>query len=160
MTAAYGGLGGMAAAYPQMAAAAAASSAATSTTAASTSSSAAAAAAATTAAGQQQQATTAWMAMYQQLAAQEYFKQLQSAARDPAAYAALAAQGAVPSYEMLTGGSSSTGATGKGGKAKKSSSASTGLDSVRLPSDTEIIKYSGASASGSARYYWSVYFYI
>ena len=94
MTAAYGGLGGMAAAYPQMAAAAAASSAATSTTAASTSSSVAAAAA-TTAAGQQQQATTAWMAMYQQLAAQEYFKQLQSAARDPAAYAALAAQGAV-----------------------------------------------------------------
>ena len=160
MTAAYGGLGGMAAAYPQMAAAAAASSAAT--TSASTSSSAAAAAAATTAAGQQQQATTAWMAMYQQLAVQEYFKQLQSAARDPAAYAALAAQGAVPSYEMLTGGSSSSssGATGKGGKAKKSSSASTGLDSVRLPSDTEIIKYSGASASGSARYHLSVYFYI
>ena len=68
-----------------------------------------------------------WYAMASQLAAQEYLSKIQAAARDPQAYAALAAQGVLPNYEMLTGGS----------KAR-----------LKLPNDTEIIKYT-SSATGS-----------
>ena len=68
-----------------------------------------------------------WYAMASQLAAQEYLTKIQAAARDPQAYAALAAQGVLPNYEMLTGGS----------KAR-----------LKLPNDTEIIKYT-SSATGS-----------
>ena len=68
-----------------------------------------------------------WYNMAQQLAAQEYLTRIQAAARDPQAYAALAAQGVLPNYEMLTGGS----------KAR-----------LKLPNDTEIIKYT-SSATGS-----------
>ena len=68
-----------------------------------------------------------WWTMASQLAAQEYLTRIQAAARDPQAYAALAAQGVLPNYEMLTGGS----------KAR-----------LKLPNDTEIIKYT-SSATGS-----------
>ena len=46
-----------------------------------------------------------WWAMASQLAAQEYLTRIQAAARDPQAYAALAAQGVLPNYEMLMGSS-------------------------------------------------------
>ena len=51
-----------------------------------------------------------WWAMASQLAAQEYLTRIQSATRDPAAYAALAAQGLVPNYEDFKRTSSTTGA--------------------------------------------------
>ena len=94
--------------------------------------------------------------MAQQLAAQEYLTRLQTAARDPTAYAALAAQGILPNYEMLSQGSkgrSKTTSTTSISSAKtsnssptalnipKSNSANNMLDHLRLPSDTEIIKY-------------------
>ena len=50
-----------------------------------------------------------WWAMASQLAAQEYLTRIQSAARDPQAYAALAAQGLVPNYEEFKRTSSTTG---------------------------------------------------
>ena len=50
-----------------------------------------------------------WWAMASQLAAQEYLTRIQSATRDPAAYAALAAQGLVPNYEDFKRTSSTTG---------------------------------------------------
>lgn len=68
-----------------------------------------------------------WWTMASQLAAQEYLARIQAAARDPQAYAALAAQGVLPNYEMLTSGSKSR---------------------LKLPNDTEIIKYT-SSATGS-----------
>ena len=107
-------------------------------------------------AGGQAGALGQYMAMYQQLAAQEYLKQLQSAARDPAAYAALASQGVLPNYDMLTGGgqASVTASTSSKGKSKKTagatvSSSASSLDQLRLPSDTEIIKYSQAGSAGA-----------
>ena len=108
MTAAYGGMAG----YPaSMAAAMAGGATGAGATPAGTLSAATTATASTTAsaASQQQQQLAMYQAMYQQLAAQEYLKQLQSAARDPAAYAALASQGVLPNYEMLTGGSKAAG---------------------------------------------------
>lgn len=51
--------------------------------------------------------------MASQLAAQDYMSRLQAAARDPTAYAALASQGVLPNYEMLTKGSKARGASGK-----------------------------------------------
>ena len=50
-----------------------------------------------------------WWAMASQLAAQEYLTRIQSASRDPQAYAALAAQGLVPNYEDFKRTSSTTG---------------------------------------------------
>ena len=96
--------------------------------------------------------------MAQQLAAQEYLTRLQTAARDPTAYAALAAQGILPNYEMLSQGSkagSKTSSTTSRSSAKISNSSSSlaqlnipqtnstnnMLDQLKLPSDTEIIKY-------------------
>ena len=95
--------------------------------------------------------------MAQQLAAQEYLTRLQSAARDPTAYAALAAQGILPNYEMLSQGSKgrskTTTSTTSISFAKTSNSSPTALnipqtnstnnmlDQLKLPSDTEIIKY-------------------
>ena len=79
------------------------------------------------AAAQNQLGLSQWYTMASQLAAQEYLTRIQAAARDPQAYAALAAQGVLPNYEMLTGGS----------KAR-----------LKLPNDTEIIKYT-SSATGS-----------
>ena len=67
--------------------------------------------------------------MASQLAAQEYLMRLQAASRDPTAYAALAAQAALPNYGALLGSPAS-------------------FDSLKLPSDTEIIKYT-SSATGS-----------
>ena len=100
----------------------------------------------------------AWWAMAQQLAAQEYLTQLQTAARSPTAYAALAAQGILPNYEMLSQGSkggSKTSSTTSRSSAKSTNSSSSlaqlnipqtnstnnMLDQLKLPSDTEIIKY-------------------
>ena len=103
-----------------------------------------------------------WWAMAQQLAAQEYLTRLQTAARDPTAYAALAAQGILPNYEMLSQGSkgrSKTTSTTSISSAKISNSLSTSLnipqtnsskgmlDHLRLPSDTEIIKYTSDTGS-------------
>ena len=100
----------------------------------------------------------AWWAMAQQLAAQEYLTRLQSAARDPTAYAALAAQGILPNYEMLSQGSKGRSKTSTT-SAKTSHSLSTALnipqtnstnhmlDHLKLPSDTEIIKYTSDSGT-------------
>ena len=100
--------------------------------------------------------------MAQQLAAQEYLTRLQTAARDPTAYAALAAQGILPNYEMLSQGSkgrSKNTSTTSISSAKTSNSLSTSLnipqtnsskgmlDHLRLPSDTEIIKYTSDTGS-------------
>ena len=98
--------------------------------------------------------------MAQQLAAQEYLTRLQSAARDPTAYAALAAQGILPNYEMLSQGSKGRSKTTTSTtSAKTSNSLSTALnipqtnstnnmlDHLKLPSDTEIIKYTSDSGS-------------
>ncbi len=102
-------------------------------------------------------ATNAWYAMASQLAAQDYLTRLQAAARDPAAYAALASQGVLPNYEMLTqgskGGRSKAGSSkGRNSPAASSTSSraspaasSPSLDALRLPSDTEIIKYTSSS---------------
>ena len=102
--------------------------------------------------------------MAQQLAAQEYLTRLQTAARDPTAYAALAAQGVLPNYEMLSQGAKSKSkptSTTSITSAKASSSLSAALnipqtssanllDHLQLPSDTEIIKYTSDSvAKGS-----------
>lgn len=106
------------------------------------------------------QASAAWFSMAQQLAAQDYLTRIQAATRDPNAFAALAAQGVLPNYEMLTQGSksrtgktakgsSSTSSTGQGNSSARSSPSGTAspsmLDSLRLPSDTEIIKYTSSS---------------
>ena len=103
------------------------------------------------------QASAAWWAMAQQLAAQEYLTRLQTAAKDPTAYAALAAQGILPNYEMLSQGSkagSKTSSTTSRSSAKtpnyssstqlnipQTNSSNNMLDQLKLPSDTEIIKY-------------------
>ena len=72
-----------------------------------------------------------WWAMASQLAAQEYLTRIQAAARDPQAYAALAAQGVLPNYEMLMGASkgrkttdspASTGSSGQSSEVKFTSS--------------------------------------
>ena len=103
----------------------------------------------------------AWWAMAQQLAAQEYLTRLQSAARDPTAYAALAAQGMLPNYEMLSQGSKGNDKTSTTSNSSAKTSYSTGtalnipqtnstsnmLDHLKLPSDTEIIKYTSDSGS-------------
>ena len=97
--------------------------------------------------------------MAQQLAAQEYLTRLQSAARDPTAYAALAAQGILPNYEMLSQGSkgqSKTKSTTSTSSAKtlsaalnipQTNSTHNMLDQLKLPSDTEIIKYTSDNGS-------------
>ena len=100
--------------------------------------------------------------MAQQLAAQEYLTQLQTAARSPTAYAALAAQGILPNYEMLSQGSkgrSKPTSTTSTSSAKTSNSLSAALnipqtnltnnmlDQLKLPSDTEIIKYTSDNGS-------------
>ena len=100
--------------------------------------------------------------MAQQLAAQEYLTRLQTAARDPTAYAALAAQGILPNYEMLSQGSkgrSKPTTTTSTSSAKTSNSLSAALnipqtnltnnmlDQLKLPSDTEIIKYTSDNGS-------------
>ena len=100
--------------------------------------------------------------MAQQLAAQEYLTRLQTAARDPTAYAALAAQGILPNYEMLSQGSkgrSKPTSTTSTSSAKTSNSLSAALnipqtnltnnmlDQLKLPSDTEIIKYTSDNGS-------------
>ena len=59
--------------------------------------------------------------MASQLAAQDYLSRLQSAARDPATYAALAAQGVLPNYEMLSQGSKSRSKGGLDGASSKGS---------------------------------------
>ncbi len=90
----------------------------------------------------QQQANQQWWAMAaSQYAAQEYMARIQAATRDPAAYAVLAAQGVVPNYQMLSQGSKSSGSGRK-------STQSPSLSSLKLPSDTEIIKYT-SSVTGS-----------
>ena len=102
--------------------------------------------------------------MAQQLAAQEYLTRLQSAARDPTAYAALAAQGILPNYEMLSQGSKGRSKTTSttsitSAKASNSSLATLNipqttsanlLDHLKLPSDTEIIKYTSGSVANSS----------
>ena len=100
--------------------------------------------------------------MAQQLAAQEYLTRLQTAARDPTAYAALAAQGILPNYEMLSQGSkgrSKPTSTTSTSSAKTTNSLSAALnipqtnsthnmlDQLKLPSDTEIIKYTSDNGS-------------
>ena len=86
-----------------------------------------------------------WWAMASQLAAQEYLTRIQAAARDPQAYAALAAQGVLPNYEMLMGGAS------KGRKTTDSPTASTGGQSsseVKFTSSTTGSKEPGTSNRG------------
>ncbi len=163
-----GGLGALQGAFPGLATSSAAASPASTTT-TSTSNGGQNGASSSSASGggggDSNNAQAAWYAMASQLAAQDYLSRLQAAARDPAAYAALASQGVLPNYEMLTQGSkASSGGGGGKGKGKKkaaphpipvmgpsapvtpaASSSSSVLDSLRLPSDTEIIKYTSSS---------------
>lgn len=86
-----------------------------------------------------------WWSMNSQLAAQEYLSRIQAAARDPSAYASLMAQGVLPSYELLTQGS----------KARKEPvtppTSSPLFHSLKLPSDTEIVRRpAGSESSGSS----------
>ena len=67
--------------------------------------------------------------MASQLAAQDYLTRLQAASRDPAAYAALAAQGVLPNYEMLSQGSKSRSI--KGNKDRSASPAARASPSSR-----------------------------
>ena len=88
-----------------------------------------------------------WWAMASQLAAQEYLTRIQAAARDPQAYAALAAQGVLPNYEMLMGGASK-------GRKTADSPASTGSShsgqssEVKFTSSTTGSKEPGTSNRG------------
>ncbi len=167
----YGGLSGLGAlgSFSGLAAAAAAAAAAGTTSgsqngssagdsAGGTASASASGSASTSTSPAMNQASAAWYAMASQLAAQDYLTRLQAAARDPAAYAALASQGVLPNYEMLTQGTKSKSKGSKGRKASAASAraaaaaaaAAAGpstamLDSLRLPSDTEIIKYTSSS---------------
>jgi hypothetical protein len=91
--------------------------------------------------------------MASQLAAQEYLLRLQAASRDPSAYAALAAQASLPNYSALLGqGSadkmSSSGSSKSTATPPPTSGSPASLDNLKLPSDTEIIKYT-TSVSGS-----------
>ena len=88
----------------------------------------------------------AWWAMASQLAAQEYLMRLQAASRDPSAYAALAAQAAgsaMPNYGALLGQMSGAKSSDKSAATPPPTSGS--MDSLKLPSDTEIIKYTSSS---------------
>ena len=85
--------------------------------------------------------------MASQLAAQEYLMRLQAASRDPSAYAALAAQAAgsaMPNYGALLG-QMSAGAKFFEKSAATPPPTSGSMDSLKLPSDTEIIKYTSSS---------------
>ena len=78
---------------------------------------------------------------------------LQAASRDPTAYAALAAQAALPNYGALLGQvSGNNKASSDSSKSTATPPPSSGspasFDSLKLPSDTEIIKYT-SSATGS-----------
>jgi hypothetical protein len=91
-------------------------------------------------------AGAAWWAMASQLAAQEYLMRLQAASRDPSAYAALAAQAAgsaMPNYGALLGQMSGAKNSEKSAATPPPTSGS--MDSLKLPSDTEIIKYTSSS---------------
>jgi hypothetical protein len=99
------------------------------------------------------QAGAAW---WNVLAAQDYMTRLQNAARDPAAYAALLAQqGQMANYEVLAQQAAAAAATAgaKSGASKKSGSSARSspsgcespFESLRLPSDTEIIKFTSSS---------------
>lgn len=84
--------------------------------------------------------------MASQLAAQEYLLRLQAAARDPSAMAALAAQASISGLLSQTSSSSPKSASTATPPPKSSSPAS--FENLKLPSDTEIIKYT-SSVSGS-----------
>ena len=98
------------------------------------------AAASAAAAGQMGQlGLNQWWAMASQMAAQEYLTRIQAAARDPQAYAALAAQGVLPNYEMLMGGAGATS------KSRKSES---GQSEVKYTTSTTGSKDPGTSNRG------------
>ena len=83
--------------------------------------------------------------MASQIAAQDYLTRIQQAARDPAQYAALQAQGILPGYDMLTQGSKarkpSENKNSQPAQAIRATSTPTSMfDSLKLPSDTEIVR--------------------
>ena len=89
-----------------------------------------------------------WWAMASQLAAQEYLTRIQSAARDPQAYAALAAQGLVPNYDEFKRTSSTTGAKEPGNSTrgrKKTISLDPNLSSVDYAHLANVSNSSGES---------------
>ena len=96
------------------------------------------------------QAGAAWWNMASQLAAQDYMTRLQqAAAADPTAYAALLAQGQMANYEVLAKQAAAAAAKPSKKSASSARSSPSGcespLESLRLPSDTEIIKYTSSS---------------
>ena len=83
--------------------------------------------------------------MASQIAAQDYLTRIQQAARDPAQYAALQAQGILPGYDMLTQGSKARkqveNKNSQPAQAIRATSTPTSMfDSLKLPSDTEIVR--------------------
>ena len=98
----------------------------------------------------------AWWNMASQIAAQDYLTRIQQAARDPAQYAALQAQGILPGYDMLTQGSKARkpndSKTIQASPGIRATSTPTSMfDSLKLPSDTEIVRtVSSSVATNSA----------
>jgi len=101
-------------------------------------------------------ASAAWWNMASQIAAQDYLTRIQQAARDPAQYAALQAQGILPGYDMLTQGSKARkpndSKTIQASPGIRATSTPTSMfDSLKLPSDTEIVRtVSSSVATNSA----------
>ena len=65
----------------------------------------------------------------------DYLSRMQSTPADRSTYAALAAQGISSNYEAFS----------RADKNKKADKGNHGLDALKLPSDTEIIKYTSSS---------------
>ena len=86
--------------------------------------------------------------MASQIAAQDYLTRIQQAARDPAQYAALQAQGILPGYDMLTQGSKARKPNeSKPIQARATSTPTSMFESLKLPSDTEIVRTVASSVS-------------
>eukprot|EP00092_Neocalanus_flemingeri_P068100 GFUD01083168.1.p1 GENE.GFUD01083168.1~~GFUD01083168.1.p1 ORF type:complete len:2042 (+),score=445.04 GFUD01083168.1:252-6377(+) len=93
-------------------------------------------------------ASAAWWNMASQIAAQDYLTRIQQAARDPAQYAALQAQGILPGYDMLTQGSKARKPNeSKNIQARATSTPTSMFESLKLPSDTEIVRTVASSVS-------------
>jgi len=89
-----------------------------------------------------QAASLNWWGMANQLATQDYLSRLQQAARDPAQFAALQAQGANPGYDLA--------ALSKG-KAREAGEVVVSSEGLRLPRDTEIVRTSAPSMAERRR---------
>ena len=92
--------------------------------------------------------------MASQIAAQDYLTRIQQAARDPAQYAALQAQGILPGYDMLTQGSKARKPNDSKSmqptpaiRATSTPTPTSMFESLKLPSDTEIVRTVSSSVA-------------